>query len=57
MCVMIGAMEAAASLRNLEGILSRPVALCGCSALSLLNTLAVDTVASLKSFLRTPRFR
>ena len=56
MCVMIGAMEEAESLRNFGGILSRPVALCGWSALSLLNTSSVDTVASLKSSLRTPRF-
>ena len=32
MCVMIGAMDEAESLRNLGGMLSSPVALCGWSA-------------------------
>ncbi|XP_061895706.1 uncharacterized protein LOC133644957 isoform X1 [Entelurus aequoreus] len=56
MCVMIGAMVEAEFLRNLEGILSRTVALFGWSTLNFLSTSSAETISKLKSLLNTPGF-
>ena len=49
-CVIQGAMCSAESLRNLAGILSRPVALEHLSYASILANLAVATFAKEKEF-------
>ena len=56
MWVMAGVMVVAESLRNLEGIVSRPVALCWWRVLSFLSTSVVVTISSLKSSFWTPSY-